>query len=177
MLAAAHQPLFVCFYNRLLTIIHGWRHSVLRWCYRTVTTWLIIVRLFCVFTLKSGSVLANIRGNASRLIRVHHRRCYAGYGLQPVPPQCRMVLLLNLDTLGTIRDVQLIESARLAISEILRDAWLTVTCIERSGVTNITPIIINRTGRGDFTTPFNQLTSRVNAMITPVTMARTSVTR
>ena len=88
-----------------------------------------------------------------------------------------MVLLLNLDTLGTIRDVQLIESARLAISEILRDAWLTVTCMERSGVTNITPIIINRTGRGDFTTPFNQLTSRVNAMITPVTMARTSVTR
>lgn len=45
-------------------------------------------------------------------------------------PQCRMVLLLNLDTLGKAHD----ESAQQAISEMLRDAWLTVTGTERNGV-------------------------------------------
>ncbi|WP_262772018.1 YagK/YfjJ domain-containing protein [Enterobacter asburiae] len=86
-------------------------------------------------------------------------------------PQCRMVLLLNLDTLGKAHD----ESAQQAISEMLRDAWLTVTGAERNGVTNITPVILNRVGRGVFTTPFNQLTAQVKAMTVPVTLARTGV--
>ncbi|MBS3892775.1 YagK/YfjJ domain-containing protein [Serratia marcescens] len=86
-------------------------------------------------------------------------------------PSCRMVLLLNLDTLGKAHD----ESAQQAISEMLWDAWLTVTGAERNGVTNITPVILNRVGRGVFTTPFNQLTAQVKAMTVPVTLARTGV--
>ncbi|WP_436882713.1 DUF3296 domain-containing protein [Enterobacter asburiae] len=86
-------------------------------------------------------------------------------------PQCRMVLLLNLDTLGKAHD----ESAQRAISEMFSDAWLTVTGAECSGVTNITPVILNRVARGVFTTPFNQLTVQVKAMTTPLTTARTGV--
>ena len=82
-----------------------------------------------------------------------------------------MVLLLNLDTLGKAHD----ESAQQAISEMLRDAWLTITGAERNGVTNITPVILNRVARGVFTTPFNQFTAQVKAMTVPVTLARTSV--
>ena len=92
-------------------------------------------------------------------------------------PQCRMVLLMNLDTLVDCRNVQLIECAQQEISEMLSHAWLKVTGAAHNGVTNITPIILNRAGRDAFTVPFNQLTSQVNAMITPVTTARTSVTR
>ncbi|PWI77085.1 hypothetical protein DEO48_26260 [Enterobacter sp. CGMCC 5087] len=58
---------------------------------------------------------------------------------------------------------------------MLRDAWLTVTGAERNGVTNITPVILNRVARGVFTTPFNQLTAQVKAMTVPVTLARTGV--
>ncbi|MDU3301001.1 MAG: inovirus-type Gp2 protein [Enterobacter ludwigii] len=86
-------------------------------------------------------------------------------------PECKMVLLLNLDTLGKAHD----ESAQQAISEMLRDAWLTITGAERNGVTNITPVILNRVARGVFTTPFNQFTAQVKAMTVPVTLARTSV--
>ncbi|MEH4990300.1 YagK/YfjJ domain-containing protein [Enterobacter asburiae] len=91
-------------------------------------------------------------------------------------PQCRMVLLLNLDTLGAGGHTGLDESAQQAISEILRDAWLTMTGAERSGVTNITPIVLNRTVRGAFTMPFNQLTGQVQAMLAPVATERTGVT-
>jgi hypothetical protein len=38
-----------------------------------------------------------------------------------------MLLLMNLDTLGAISNVQHIENTQQAISEIIRDAWLTVT--------------------------------------------------
>lgn len=90
-------------------------------------------------------------------------------------PACRMVLLLNLDTLGAGRHTGLDERTQQAISEMLWDAWLTVTGAERNGVTNITPVILNRVGRGVFTTPFNQLTAQVKAMTVPVTLARTGV--
>ncbi|WP_439413045.1 DUF3296 domain-containing protein [Enterobacter ludwigii] len=86
--------------------------------------------------------------------------------------QCKMVLLLNLDTLGKAHD----ESAQQAISEMLSDAWLTVTGADRNGVTNITPIIVNRSGRGTFTTPFNQLRSQLQTMQAPVATARTGIT-
>ncbi len=86
-------------------------------------------------------------------------------------PQCRMVLLLNLDTLGKAHD----ESALQAISEMFSDAWLTVTGTERNGVTNITPVILNRSGRGAFTTSFNLLTAQVQAMAAPIATARTGI--
>ena len=91
-------------------------------------------------------------------------------------PACRMVLLLNLDTLVDGRNVQLIERAQREISEMLSDAWLTVSSDDRYGVTSITPIILNRSGRGVFTEPFNLLRSQVLTMQAPVATARTGVT-
>lgn len=41
---------------------------------------------------------------------------------------------------------------------------------------NITPIIINRLGRGVFTTPFYQLKAQVQAIVVPVATTITSVT-
>ncbi|MEI9745938.1 DUF3296 domain-containing protein [Enterobacter ludwigii] len=87
-------------------------------------------------------------------------------------PECKMVQLMNLDTLGRTRD----ESAMQAISEMLRETWLTVTGAERNGVMNIAPIVLNRADRGAFTMPFNQLTAQVHAMLAPVATARTGVT-
>lgn len=86
-------------------------------------------------------------------------------------PECKMVLLLNLDTLGRVHD----ESAQQGISEMLIDAWITVTDANRKDVTDITPIILNRIARGVFATPFNQLTAQVKAMTVPVILARTGV--
>ena len=86
-------------------------------------------------------------------------------------PECKMVLLLNLETLGRVHD----ERVRQRISEMLIDAWTTVTGANRKNVTNITPVILNRVARGVFTTPFNQLTAQIKAMTVPVTLARTSV--
>lgn len=86
-------------------------------------------------------------------------------------PECKMVLLLNPDTLGRVHD----ESAQQGISEMLIDAWIAVTGANRKDVTNITPVILNRVARGVFTTPFNQFTAQVKAMTVPVTLARTSV--
>lgn len=89
-----------------------------------------------------------------------------------IATQCKMVLLLNLDTLGKAHD----EIAQQAISEMLSNAWLTVTGADRNGVTNITPIIVNRSGRGTFTMPFNQLKAQVQTMKAPVATARTGIT-
>ncbi|MCU6243928.1 YagK/YfjJ domain-containing protein [Enterobacter asburiae] len=86
-------------------------------------------------------------------------------------PECKMVLLLNLETLGRVHD----ERVRQRISEMLIDAWTTVTGANRKNVTNITPVILNRVARGVFTTPFNQLTAQIKAMTVPVTLARTGV--
>lgn len=85
--------------------------------------------------------------------------------------QCRMVLLLNLDTLGTSRD----EHTQQAMNDMLKEAWLTVTGVERNCVTNITPIILNRSGRGTFIAPFNHLKAQVQAMGQAVATARTGV--
>ncbi|MGK3042955.1 DUF3296 domain-containing protein [Klebsiella michiganensis] len=91
-------------------------------------------------------------------------------------PACRMVLLLNLDTLVDGRNVQLIERAQQEINEMLSNAWITVIGAERNGVTSVTPIIINRADREAFTAPFNLLTGHVKAMLAPVATARTGVT-
>lgn len=72
-------------------------------------------------------------------------------------PECRMVLLLNLDTLGAARNAQCVENALQAISVAIADAWQTVTGVDHNGITNMTLLIINRAVRGAFTTPFNQL--------------------
>lgn len=89
--------------------------------------------------------------------------------------ECRMVLMLNLDTLGTARSPQMTDGAHQALNTILSDAWQTVTGSACAGVTTITPLVISRTGRDAFTASFNQLKTRVQEMTTPVTTARTGV--
>ncbi|WP_373226505.1 DUF3296 domain-containing protein [Enterobacter cloacae complex sp. ESBL7] len=91
-------------------------------------------------------------------------------------PECKMVLLMNLDTLGAARNAQLIENALQAISVAIAEAWQTVTGVDHDGITSMTPMIINRAVRGAFTTPFNQLTAQVQAMVAPVATARSGVT-
>ncbi|ULH13056.1 DUF3296 domain-containing protein [Serratia marcescens] len=91
-------------------------------------------------------------------------------------PECKMVLLMNLDTLGAARHVQLVGNALQAISVAIADAWQTVTGLDHDGITSMTPIIVNRAGRGAFTMPFNQLKALVQAMEVPVATARTGGT-
>lgn len=90
--------------------------------------------------------------------------------------ECRMALLMNLDTLGAGRHSPLFEHILPVMNEMLSGSWLTVTGAASGGIMNITPIIINRSGRGTFTTPFYQLKAHVQAMEAPVVTARTSVT-
>lgn len=86
-----------------------------------------------------------------------------------------MVLLMNLDTLGVARNAQHVENALQAIRVAIADAWQTVTGVEHDGITNIVPLIINRSVRGAFTTPFNQLKALVQTMQAPVATARTGI--
>ncbi|STA81128.1 YagK/YfjJ domain-containing protein [Citrobacter koseri] len=90
-------------------------------------------------------------------------------------PECKMVLMMNLDTLAVGSSAQRVEHAMKVMSELLREAWLTVCGAEHIGVENLTPLVISRTGCGSFTGPFNQLKARAQEMTTPVTLARTGV--
>ena len=90
-------------------------------------------------------------------------------------PECNMVLLMNHDTLGAGSQTQRVESAQSAISEILREAWLMVTGADRSGITSIAPVIISRTDRGAFITPFYQLRAQIQSMVAPIATARTGI--
>ncbi|WP_332629609.1 YagK/YfjJ domain-containing protein [Citrobacter sp. ESBL3] len=90
--------------------------------------------------------------------------------------ECKMVLLLNLDTLTAGGHTGVAENAHQAISEIIRDAWQTGTGVDRNDVTEITPVILNRAARGAFTTPFYQLTAQIKSMVAPLATARTAVT-
>ncbi|EEN2098301.1 hypothetical protein G5H88_003731 [Salmonella enterica subsp. enterica serovar Florida] len=83
--------------------------------------------------------------------------------------ECKMVLLMNLDTL-VVRD----EGALQVMSKLLCEAWLGVSEAQ-DGITDIMPIIINRSGGGAAMTPFNQLKTQVQSMVTPVLIARTGV--
>ncbi|MGN5575938.1 DUF3296 domain-containing protein, partial [Enterobacter sp. Lyrl_3] len=90
-------------------------------------------------------------------------------------PECRMVMMMNLDTLEAARNAQRIENALQAISVAIAGAWQTVTGVEHDAITSMTPMIINRSVRGAFTTPFNQLKALVQAMQAPVATARTGI--
>ncbi|MBD8109264.1 MULTISPECIES: inovirus-type Gp2 protein [Erwiniaceae] len=85
-------------------------------------------------------------------------------------PECKMVLLMNLNTLGFWRD----EVVQQEMSGILREAWRTVTGAD-SNVTRMASFIISRTERCSFSQPFTQLQARVNEMVSPVMTARTGV--
>ncbi|RTQ04850.1 inovirus Gp2 family protein [Enterobacter sp. WCHEn045836] len=85
-------------------------------------------------------------------------------------PECKIVLLMNLDTLGAWRD----KVVQQEMSVILREAWRTVTGTD-SNVTSMASFIISRTERCSFSQPFSQLQTRVNEMVSPVMTARTGV--
>lgn len=85
-------------------------------------------------------------------------------------PECKMVLLMNLDTLGAWRD----EVVRQEMSGLLRDAWCTVKYADNN-IASMLSFIINRTERSSFSQSFSQLQTRVNEMVSLVMMARTSV--
>lgn len=85
-------------------------------------------------------------------------------------PECKMVLLMNLDTLGAWHD----EVVQQEMSGILREAWRNVTGTD-SNVTSMASFIISRTERCSFSQPFSQLQTRVNEMVSPVMTARTGV--
>ncbi|EGT0627993.1 hypothetical protein M988_3769 [Hafnia paralvei ATCC 29927] len=90
-------------------------------------------------------------------------------------PECKMVLMLNLDTLGTERNPQMADGAPQALNTIIADTWQRVAGTACAGVTSMTQNIISRAGRDAFTAPFNQLKTRVQEMTIPVTLARTGV--
>ncbi|WP_449543715.1 DUF3296 domain-containing protein [Enterobacter ludwigii] len=90
-------------------------------------------------------------------------------------PECKMVLMMNLDTLAVGSSAQHVEHAMQIMSELLTETWLTVCGAEHSSVENLTPLVISRTGCGNFTGPFNQLKARAQEMRGPVTTARTGV--
>lgn len=80
-------------------------------------------------------------------------------------PECKMVLLMNLDTLGRDRVEQ-------DISAIIRDAWRTVVEVDNP-VAGISSFIISRSDKCSFTQSFSQLQAKVNEMASPVVTART----
>lgn len=65
-------------------------------------------------------------------------------------PECKMVLLMNLDTLGA-RCVEVVEQE---LRVMFREAWGTVTDADNS-VTSMLAFIINRSDRCSFTQLFN----------------------
>ncbi|EBG4357951.1 DUF3296 domain-containing protein [Salmonella enterica subsp. enterica] len=84
--------------------------------------------------------------------------------------ECRMVLLMNLDTLGAVRD----EDALQVMGRLLCETWWMVS-ETRNGITDIMPIILNRSDSGTALMPFNQLKTQVQSMVAPVLIARTVV--
>ena len=89
-------------------------------------------------------------------------------------PECGMIMLMNLDTLGSGSSAQHVENAMQAMGELLREAWLAVCGAEHNGVTNLTSVILNRSGLGVFTMRFSQLKATVQGMTLPVMTARSS---
>lgn len=85
-------------------------------------------------------------------------------------PECKIVLLMNIDTIGGSLD----EVVRQEMSVILREAWRKVAGTD-SNVTRMASFIISRTERCSFSQPFSQLQTRVNEMVSPVMTARTGV--
>lgn len=85
-------------------------------------------------------------------------------------PECKMLLLMNLDTLGDWRD----ELVQQEMSGILREAWRKMMHADNN-VASMLSFTISRTEGCSFTLPFSQLQARVNEMTSPIMVARTGV--
>lgn len=67
-----------------------------------------------------------------------------------------MVLMTNRNTLEVGSCAQRTENSMQVMSELLREAWLTVAGAVHPGISNITPVALSRSGRGALTTPFSR---------------------
>ena len=85
-------------------------------------------------------------------------------------PERKILLLMNLDTLGALRDGVVQQD----MSRILREAWCAVIHTDNN-VTSMSSFIISRSDKNAFTVPFSRLKARIDKMLPPVTTARTSV--
>ncbi|EOY5724073.1 DUF3296 domain-containing protein [Enterobacter cloacae] len=85
-------------------------------------------------------------------------------------PECKMVLLMNIDTIGGSLD----EVVWQEMNGLLREAWRTVTHAD-SSVTSMLSFFLCRNEGCSFTRPFSQLQTRVNEMVSPLMTARTGV--
>lgn len=87
-------------------------------------------------------------------------------------PGCGMIMLMNLDTLGTVSNPPLMDSVLQEMNTSIREAWRTVTHADNN-VDSMLSFIISRTEGCLFLQQFSQLQSRVNEMVSPVMVART----
>lgn len=81
--------------------------------------------------------------------------------------ECKMVLLMNPDTLGRDRVEQ-------DMSAIIGDAWRTVGEADNP-VAGFSSFIISRADQYSFTRSFNQLMAKINEIASPIMTARTGV--
>ncbi|CAD5358519.1 conserved protein of unknown function [Enterobacter cancerogenus] len=90
-------------------------------------------------------------------------------------PVCRMALMMNLDTLGGGNNSQFNDNALQDMSEIICDAGQMASGVRYDAVTNMILLTISRSGRGGFSSPFNQLKAWIQVMDAPVSMVRTGI--
>lgn len=83
--------------------------------------------------------------------------------------------MMNFDTLGGGNNSQFNENALLDRREIICDAGQMASGFLYDVVTNMTLLTISRSGRGGFSSPFNQLKAWIQVMDAPVTMVRTGI--
>ncbi len=89
-------------------------------------------------------------------------------------PECKMVLLMNLDTLETVREPSLIESALQEMNVAISDTWRAVAGVDNN-VTSMSSFIISRSDKNAFSVPFGRLKARMDNMLPPVATVRTGV--
>ncbi|HFZ1005372.1 TPA: DUF3296 domain-containing protein [Klebsiella aerogenes] len=89
-------------------------------------------------------------------------------------PECKTVLLMNLNTLGTVQNPLPGGSVLQQMEVIVSDAWRTVS-EANTRVTSMSSFIVSRSDRSAFTQTFDQLRTRVDKMTCPVVTARTGV--
>ena len=83
--------------------------------------------------------------------------------------------MMNLDTLGGGNNSQFNDNALQDMSEIICDAGQMASGVRYDAVTNMILLTISRSGRGGFSSPFNQLKAWIQAMDAPVSMVRTGI--
>lgn len=88
--------------------------------------------------------------------------------------ECKMVLLMNLNTLETVRDPSLIDSALQDMNVAITDMWWAVVKADNN-VTSMSSFIISRSDKNAFSVPFSRLKARMDNMVHPVTTAKTGV--